>query len=632
MGVFASAFFIMIFSVLLLPLMATAQGTCTDVPASQPDLFYGTYGDSGRIYRVKPNGAVSALSNNGNPVNFANTFDVAFPPAGPAWPEGLYVSAIDQGNILRVTETDGNATSEVVATGLTGYIAGMSFGPAVAPWNGDLFVVDGYDGHIFRVKPNGDVSIFATGRAQAAQYLVFSPPVAPWYGDIFVSDVHQGIVQRVASDGTVSDFNTPGPAGMPEGLAFDANNNLLAGAVYGTYANYISLVRPDGSGVTPLPDQFAGVPIGLEYGPDGHLYVSVTVGGGFDSQILRLCVAPDGLSLNEVSVYATGIRQPRGMAFGSLGASTANVAPTITCPDSETLTCAPAGGFAVTVSANVTDPDSAQTLTVTLKEGTSLLDTQTGTTPAANALVTFSAVTLSPGAHTLTIEVSDGTASASCTTTVTVEEDTTKPTITCPANLSAGCSLDRLATVSYPAPTVSDNCDANPTVSCTPASGSANFPVGVTTVVCTARDAAGNTSTCSFTVTRAALGFTGFLPPIGGEVATGTGGSFGDPVRAFKLGSTIPVKFTPACGGSPIATGVHTLQATKYSNATDSDTAINATPTDAATTGNEFRLTDAATGEWHFNLNTKPLSVGTWKLTATLSDGSLHEVWVTIKK
>ena len=50
----------------------------------------------------------------------------------------------------------------------------------------------------------------------------------------------------------------------------------------------------------------------------------------------------------------------------------------------------------------------------------------------------------------------------------------------------------------------------------------------------------------------------------------------------------------------------------------DSDPVINATPTDAATTGNQFRLTDGATGEWHFNLDTKPLSVGTWKLTATL--------------
>ena len=124
------------------------------------------------------------------------------------------------------------------------------------------------------------------------------------------------------------------------------------------------------------------------------------------------------------------------------------------------------------------------------------------------------------------------------------------------------------------------------------------------------------------------IGFVGFLPLIGG--ADATGGSFADPLRAFKLGSTIPVKFAASCGGSAVLTGIHTLQAIKYSSAVDSDPAIDATPTDAATTGNQFRLTD---GEWHFNLSTRSgFSTGTWKLIATLSDGSTHYVWITIKK
>jgi hypothetical protein len=50
----------------------------------------------------------------------------------------------------------------------------------------------------------------------------------------------------------------------------------------------------------------------------------------------------------------------------------------------------------------------------------------------------------------------------------------------------------------------------------------------------------------------------------------------------------------------------------------------------SATTGNQFRLTD---GQWHFNLSTRMgFSTGTWKLIATLSDGSQHFVWITIKK
>ncbi len=129
--------------------------------------------------------------------------------------------------------------------------------------------------------------------------------------------------------------------------------------------------------------------------------------------------------------------------------------------------------------------------------------------------------------------------------------------------------------------------------------------------------------------------FNGFLSPIGGSVETLNGGSFADPVRAFKLGSTIPVKFAlsswngTACG-NVVTTGIHTLQAVKYNNAVDAETPIDASPTDAATSGNQFRLTDS---QWHFNLSTKAgFSQGTWLLKATLQDGSIHTVWVTIKK
>ncbi|HXQ74443.1 MAG TPA: MBG domain-containing protein, partial [Pyrinomonadaceae bacterium] len=134
------------------------------------------------------------------------------------------------------------------------------------------------------------------------------------------------------------------------------------------------------------------------------------------------------------------------------------------------------------------------------------------------------------------------------------------------------------------------------------------------------------------TVLTACSVFNGFLPPIGGAVEKLTGGSFADPVRSFKLNSTIPVKFSATCFGAPLTTGIHTLQAIKYSNSTTGDSPIDATPTDAATSGNQFRLTD---GQWHFNLNTKALGgsgQGIWLLKATLFDGSTYTVWVEIKK
>jgi hypothetical protein len=151
--------------------------------------------------------------------------------------------------------------------------------------------------------------------------------------------------------------------------------------------------------------------------------------------------------------------------------------------------------------------------------------------------------------------------------------------------------------------------------------------VGTYQVTYRVADAAGNAATATRTV-KVVYKFDGFLAPIGG--ADATGGNYANPVRTFKLGSTIPVKFQISCGGTAVKAGVHTLQVIKYNNATTAAEPIDATPTDAATTGNQFKLTG---DEWHFNLDTKAtgMSVGTWQLKATLSDGSTHTVWVAVK-
>ena len=126
--------------------------------------------------------------------------------------------------------------------------------------------------------------------------------------------------------------------------------------------------------------------------------------------------------------------------------------------------------------------------------------------------------------------------------------------------------------------------------------------------------------------------FNGFHPPLGGSVETGGGGSFGNPARAFKLSSTIPIKFSATCFGAPLTTGIQTLQAIKYSNATTAEDPIDATPNDEATDGNQFKLTGT---DWHFNMATKSLGAnaqGKWLLKARLFDGSTYSVWIEIKK
>ncbi|XP_072025139.1 uncharacterized protein [Amphiura filiformis] len=83
--------------------------------------------------------------------------------------------------------------------------------------------------------------------------------------------------------------------------------------------------------------------------------------------------------------------------------------------------------------------------------------------------------------------------SATCTFIVTVDQ--VAPSITCPTNMIVSTSV-----VSYTTPASTDNIDAAPQVSCSPASDT-TFSSGVTTVTCTATDDAANSNTCSFTVT-----------------------------------------------------------------------------------------------------------------------------------
>ena len=244
-------------------------------------------------------------------------------------------------------------------------------------------------------------------------------------------------------------------------------------------------------------------------------------------------------------------------------------------------------GKTLTPSGSVTDGNSSANYAVTFAS------TNTG-------VITARAITVTAAAAT---KAYDGTTASTVTPTVGVP------------GIAAGDTAGFIQT--YDTPFVGTGKTLTPSGMVNDGNGGSNYAVtsvasnnGVILTVCSA--------------------FNGFLPPIGGAVENNTGGTFADPVRAFKLNSTIPVKFSATCYGAPLMTGIHTLQAIKYSNATDSDAPIDATPTDAATTGNEFRLTGS---EWHFNLKTKgSMTQGTWLLKATLFDGSSYTVWVSIKK
>jgi len=90
--------------------------------------------------------------------------------------------------------------------------------------------------------------------------------------------------------------------------------------------------------------------------------------------------------------------------------------------------------------------------------------------------------------------------SGSCTFSVTVNDVEAPTVLTCPSNIEVNASSGQCgATVSWSEPTFSDNCGVVSTSTTGQASGSV-FSIGTHSVSKTAVDAAGLSSTCSFTV------------------------------------------------------------------------------------------------------------------------------------
>jgi hypothetical protein len=200
--------------------------------------------------------------------------------------------------------------------------------------------------------------------------------------------------------------------------------------------------------------------------------------------------------------------------------------------------------------------------------------------------------------------------------TVLAPDDTTPPVLTVPTTITATATTMAGAVVVYEV-SASDDVDGEVAVTCSRPSGAA-FALGTTQVVCTARDAAGNTATASFEVT-VSVAWSGILQPINANGSS-----------VFKLGRVVPVKFALTGDSAAITNASPTLTLTKIMTAVIGSE-LEATSVAAADTGNVFRY-DAATGQYVYNLDTKPLSVGTWRLTIDLHDGVTRTAIISLAR
>ena len=121
---------------------------------------------------------------------------------------------------------------------------------------------------------------------------------------------------------------------------------------------------------------------------------------------------------------------------------------------------------------------------------------------------------------------------------------------------------------------------------------------------------------CDGSVDEGAYDFGGFQQPINPDGSS-----------IFKRKRTIPVKIVLTdCNGQLVSTATVTIAVYKLSNSVQgTEFEQNFEPPGNANTGNLFRYDDSE-GQYIFNLSTKNLSKGTYRLYATPVNGASHVV------
>jgi hypothetical protein len=201
------------------------------------------------------------------------------------------------------------------------------------------------------------------------------------------------------------------------------------------------------------------------------------------------------------------------------------------------------------------------------------------------------------GTTSVTCNASDAAGNTSAGLFSVVVRDTTDPVLSgVPGDTSVTTANPSGAAVSWPAPTAHDSVGGNLAVTCSPASGS-TFPVGTTTVRCSASDASGNTASATFRVT-----VTLNQPPPQTDVYTV---QWSEPVTDGTLsanqGRSVPLKLRLFVNGVERTSG---------------NAALSIVPCDGGTP--VVVPLDFSGGRWSVKLETGSLPAGCNTVTATL--------------
>jgi hypothetical protein len=173
----------------------------------------------------------------------------------------------------------------------------------------------------------------------------------------------------------------------------------------------------------------------------------------------------------------------------------------VTAPTVALTSPAAGSNLSGTVAVTATASDDVGVTRVEFFAGNTLI----GKSAGPSYMVSWNTAAVPNGPVMLTARAVDAAhnESASAPVEVTIDNvsvpDTTPPVVTVPASATIEATSPAGAVFTYTA-SATDNIDGVVPVTCAPASGS-TFPLGVTTVTCTATDTHGNTGSASFTAT-----------------------------------------------------------------------------------------------------------------------------------
>ena len=254
-------------------------------------------------------------------------------------------------------------------------------------------------------------------------------------------------------------------------------------------------------------------------------------------------------------------------------------APTITCPANIVRSTDPGQ-----CSAAVTYPAPAFSDNCPGAELCTLAQSASSPSGTVTTCDPPSGSTFLRGVTTVTCCVVDAAEnSATCSFIITVN-DTQAPVLTCPLNITQPAPAGQCsATVTYSLPTVTENCGAAPTPVCNPPSGS-TFPIGTTTVNCTATDTSSNVGACSFTVSITGNQFSITCPA---NITANTtpaqcaaSVSYPAPTVQNSCSGTVSVSCSPP-SGSLFPAGVTTVTCTAVNGPNSASCSFTITVTDA---------------------------------------------------